>query len=228
VGLLWTPGYWIWEDPTFVFIDGYWGPVVGFYGGINYGFGYPGRGYYGGRWVSDRFFYNRSVSNVNVTVIRNTYVEDVRSSGAPSRVSYNGGRDGITARPTDRETAAAKDRQVTATAAQMQHVQHARSRPDLRADENQGKPPVLATARPEALRGETGRPGSESSRDQSSNARNAERSQTRPAPPQTRSEQPGAAQPPPARGPTQSSADESRDEGASNTGRTRQGKRRGK
>ena len=266
VGLLWTPGYWRWDGPTFVFVDGYWGPVVGFYGGINYGFGYPGRGYYGGRWERDRFFYNRSVTNVNVTVVRNIYVENVRSGDAPNRVSYNGGRDGITARPTDRETAAARDRHVAATEAQVQHVQHARSMPDLRADKNQGKPAVLATARPEALRGETRGSGNESSRDQSSNARDTERSQarpapqqtrpapqqTRPAPPQTRSEQPsssesgrppqnsrpdsnaqterrdGEAQPPPARGRAQSSEDGSRDERTSNSGRTRQGKRRNK
>ena len=33
-----------------VFDSGYWGPVVGFYGGIDYGFGYFGRGFEGGRW----------------------------------------------------------------------------------------------------------------------------------------------------------------------------------
>ena len=33
----------------FVFYDGYWGPHVGFYGGINYGFGYFGLGFEGGR-----------------------------------------------------------------------------------------------------------------------------------------------------------------------------------
>jgi hypothetical protein len=225
VGLLWTPGYWIWDDPTFVFVDGYWGPVVGFYGGINYGFGYPGRGYYGGRWVSDRFFYNRSVTNIDVTVVRNIYVENVRSDRGPNRVSYNGGTGGITARPTDREQAAAQDRQVRATAVQEQHVQRARSMPDLRADKNQGKPPVLATARPEALQGETGRPGSESSRDQSANDRNAGRSQARPAPPQRRD---GDAPPPPPRGRAQSNEDGSREERASDTGRPRQGNRRGK
>jgi len=39
--LLWTPGYWAWNDSgAYVFNDGYWGPEVGFYGGVNYGFGY--------------------------------------------------------------------------------------------------------------------------------------------------------------------------------------------
>ena len=39
-GYLWTPGYWGWGDGGYLFYDGYWGPTVGFYGGINYGFGY--------------------------------------------------------------------------------------------------------------------------------------------------------------------------------------------
>jgi hypothetical protein len=49
-GYLWTPPYWGWSGAAFVFHEGYWGPRVGFYGGINYGYGYTGRGYYGGRW----------------------------------------------------------------------------------------------------------------------------------------------------------------------------------
>src|SRR5580698_6967716 len=50
VGFLWTPGYWGWGGNAFLFHEGYWGPQVGFYGGINYGFGYGGFGYEGGRW----------------------------------------------------------------------------------------------------------------------------------------------------------------------------------
>lgn len=151
VGLLWTPGYWAWEGPTFVFIAGYWGPVVGFYGGIDYGFGYPGHGYYGGRWTNGRFFYNRNVSNVNVTLVHNTYVEKVAVSGHGNRASYNGGRGGIVARPTARETSAAREKHLAATAAQQQHLRLARSMPELHAAENGGKPPVLATDRPEVL-----------------------------------------------------------------------------
>ena len=40
--LLWTPGYWGWSDGVYVFYDGYWGPQIGFYGGVAYGFGYTG------------------------------------------------------------------------------------------------------------------------------------------------------------------------------------------
>jgi hypothetical protein len=208
VGLLWTPGYWLWRDTSFTFVNGYWGPVVGFYGGIDYGFGYPGHGFYGGRWTSGRFFYNRSVSNVNVTNVHNTYVENVKVVNTSNRVSYNGGKDGIVARPTDRETAAAKERHVPATSAQEQHAQHARTTPDLHAAVNDGKPPVPATARPEALQGrETGAAGNGSSRDPSPTARNSERSQPQQqARPQTRSQQPPASQPPASRAPSSPSA----------------------
>src|SRR6202045_1836217 len=34
VGFLWTPAYWGWGGNAFVFYEGYWGPRVGFYGGI--------------------------------------------------------------------------------------------------------------------------------------------------------------------------------------------------
>src|ERR1700756_4315444 len=61
VGLLWTPGYWGWNDGVFLWNDGYWGPTVGFYGGINYGFGYTGEGFYGGEWRGRSFYYNRAV-----------------------------------------------------------------------------------------------------------------------------------------------------------------------
>ena len=96
VGFFWTPGYWAWRDSGFFFTDGYWGPVVGFYGGINYGFGYFGTGFVGGRWDHDHFFYNRAVMNVNVTVIHNVYETRVENIST-SRVSFNGGRGGIDA-----------------------------------------------------------------------------------------------------------------------------------
>src|SRR5579863_3333704 len=59
VGFLWTPGYWGWGNGFYLFHAGYWGPHIGFYGGINYGFGYFGHGFVGGRWDGGHFFYNR-------------------------------------------------------------------------------------------------------------------------------------------------------------------------
>ena len=147
VGFLWTPAYWGWGGDGFVFYDGYWGPHVGFYGGINYGFGYFGVGFEGGRWDNGHFFYNRSVSNVNITNIHNVYDTPVRNNNE-SHVSYNGGNGGINARPTAEEEAAARDRHIPPVAAQTQHAQAARANPQERASANMGKPGVAATPRP--------------------------------------------------------------------------------
>ena len=149
VGFLWTPGYWGWGDGVYVFHDGFWGPTIGFYGGINYGFGYFGHGYEGGRWDNGHFFYNRSVNNVNATIIHNTYnTTIVNNNPGASRVSYSGGNGGVEARPSPEEEAAARGRHTGPVPAQAQHVEAARANPQLRASANQGKPPIAATARP--------------------------------------------------------------------------------
>ena len=57
-GALWTPGYWAWGDDAYYWRPGYWGLTVGYYGGINYGFGYFGTGFYGGYWRDHHFWYN--------------------------------------------------------------------------------------------------------------------------------------------------------------------------
>ena len=46
-GALWTPGDWGYGYGGYFWNAGYWGPYVGYYGGINYGFGYFGIGFYG-------------------------------------------------------------------------------------------------------------------------------------------------------------------------------------
>src|SRR2546425_1498807 len=148
VGFFWTPGYWAWDGGGFVFYEGYWGPFVGFYGGINYGYGYFGHGYEGGRWNNGRFYYNRSVNNVNITEIHNVYNTTVINNTAVTRVSYNGGNGGLNERPTLQEEAAAREKHIPPVSAQMQHVQAARTNPALRASANLGKPPVAATPRP--------------------------------------------------------------------------------
>ena len=151
VGFLWTPGYWGWSGGRFVFTEGYWGPQVGFYGGINYGFGYFGEGFEGGRWEHGQFFYNRAVNNVNVTVVHNVYNTRVVHNTRVSRVSFNGGNGGIHARPTPAQERAAHERHVPRVPAQTQHVQAARANRELRASVNRGKPPVAATPKPGAI-----------------------------------------------------------------------------
>src|SRR5580704_5296103 len=147
VGFLWTPGWWGWGGAAFVFHEGYWGPTIGFYGGINYGFGYFGTGFAGGRWDNGHFFYNRAVMNVNVTNIHNVYNTTINTTTI-NRVSYNGGNGGIDARPTPQEEAAEHERHIAPVAAQSEHLQSARGNPQLRASANHGKPPIAATEKP--------------------------------------------------------------------------------
>jgi hypothetical protein len=146
VGFLWTPAYWGWGGNAFLFHEGYWGPQVGFYGGINYGFGYGGEGYEGGRWEGGHFSYNTYVNHVNTSIIHNTYNTRV-TVVSENHVSYNGGAGGIEARPTAQQESFANERHTGPVAAQTQHVQAARGNPELRASANQGKPPIAATAK---------------------------------------------------------------------------------
>ena len=152
VGYLWTPPWWGWEGGRFFFHAGYWGPHIGFYGGINYGFGYFGDGFVGGRWDHDHFFYNRSVTNINVVNIHNVYNENINIRNE-NRVSFNGGPGGIEARPRPEEERAEHERHLAPVAVQTQHFQEARGNPELRASANHGRPPIAATARPGEFRG---------------------------------------------------------------------------
>jgi hypothetical protein len=147
-GLLWTPGYWGWRSGGYAWNDGYWGPTVGFYGGIAYGFGYPGRGYTGGHWQGQQFYYNTAVSHVNVTNIHNTYTQTITNNTTVTRVSYNGGTGGVAARPTAAEQAATRAPHQPATGAQLQYRQAALASPALSASVNHGKPAVAATSKP--------------------------------------------------------------------------------
>ena len=148
VGFLWTPGYWGWGEGVYLWHPGYWGPHVGFYGGINYGFGYVGVGYLGGEWRGGAFVYNRAVTNVNVTVVHNTYNRTVVNNVTVNRVSYNGGAGGIAARPTPAEQSASRDQHIAPTGLQTQHEHTAASNRALLASANHGRPPIAATGRP--------------------------------------------------------------------------------
>jgi hypothetical protein len=121
VGVLWTPGYWGWNEGVYVFHAGYWGPHIGFYGGVNYGFGYSGVGFAGGEWRGGRFAYNTAVVNVNRTVIHNTYINKtvIVNNRTVNRTSFNGGPGGIGARPTRGEMSAIRERHMQPTAGQV-------------------------------------------------------------------------------------------------------------
>ena len=146
IGLLWTPGWWGWSDGFYRWHAGYWGSHVGFYGGVNYGYGYFGNGYSGGEWRGRNFYYNRAVSNVNVTNVRNVYVnKTVINNVHVNRVSYNGGRGGLTAQPSAQQRAWANQRHVQPTATQTQQRDVAMRNPAQRFKANQGRPAVFAT-----------------------------------------------------------------------------------
>jgi hypothetical protein len=149
---LWTPGYWGMQGAVFFWHPGYWGPQVGFYGGVNYGYGYGGNGYEGGYWRGGHLYYNRTVNNISSVNITNVYNKTVINNVTVNRVSYNGGN-GIHAQPTAAQLAAVRERHIDATPEQRQHTAMARSQPALRASQNQGHPPIAATARPGAFSG---------------------------------------------------------------------------
>jgi hypothetical protein len=148
VGFLWTPGYWGWGGGAYLWHGGYWGPHVGFYGGVNYGFGYGGVGYAGGYWNHGTFNYNRSVNNINATNVHNVYNKTVINNTTVNRVSYNGGSGGTNARPGPAEQTAAREQHVQATSEQTQHEHAASTNRAQFASVNGGRPAVAATAKP--------------------------------------------------------------------------------
>jgi hypothetical protein len=147
VGGLWTPGYWGWGGGLYLWHAGYWGRHIGFYGGVNYGFGYGGLGFVGGFWRGGVFAYNRSVTNVNVTVIRNTYNQSVTNTTV-NRTSFNGGTGGTSAQPNAAEQAAANERHTPATTEQTQREHAPSTNKSQFASANHGTPGVAATAKP--------------------------------------------------------------------------------
>jgi hypothetical protein len=170
-GYLWTPGYWGWAGGAYVWHGGYWGAHVGFYGGINYGFGYGGVGFVGGEWRGGAFHYNTAVTNVNTTVIHNTYVNNtvVNNTTVVNHTSFNGGTGGVAATPTAAEQAAEREPHTAPTAMQTQHQQAASTNRAMLASENHGAPAVAATARPGEFKG----PGVVAAKPASASATNA-------------------------------------------------------
>jgi hypothetical protein len=148
VGLLWTPGYWGWSGGVYAWHAGYWGPHIGFYGGINYGFGYGGVGFVGGEWRGGAFFYNTAVMHVDTVHITNVYVNRTVIVNNTSHVAFNGGEGGVVARPTAQEEAYAREPHQAALAAQTQQEHLAHQDRSNFASVNHGAPRVAATARP--------------------------------------------------------------------------------
>ncbi len=154
---LWTPGYWGWRNGFYAWHGGYWGTHIGFYGGVNYGFGYVGHGYEGGYWNGGVFSYNRSVNNVNTTIVHNVYNKTFVEND--TRVSFTGGQGGIAAQPTSEERLARAEPHAPPTGPQHQHELQALRSPEQRASFNHGAPVHLAMAHPAGASHGVGHPG---------------------------------------------------------------------
>jgi hypothetical protein len=151
-GALWTPPYWGWGGGFYAFHAGYWGPHVGYYGGINYGFGYMGVGFVGGEWRGREFAYNTAVVNVNRTYVHNTFINNtiVRDHTIVNNnhIAYNGGPHGIQHEPTPQERNAMHMQHMAPTRFQQQHVQEAQLNRANSFNANHGHPQVVALTRP--------------------------------------------------------------------------------
>jgi hypothetical protein len=153
VGALWTPGYWGYYGNRYEFHRGFWARHIGFYGGINYGYGYFGTGYEGGYWNGDHFFYNRAVNRVNYANIHNVYERNIPVSNN-TRVSYNGGNGGLRVAPRPAELAVLHEQRTPAMATQVQFRQEAQHNPQQFYNQNHGQPAQFAANRPvPAVRG---------------------------------------------------------------------------
>ncbi|HTW60165.1 MAG TPA: hypothetical protein VMD55_00065 [Terracidiphilus sp.] len=148
-GALWTPGYWGYSRGRYAYFHGYWGPHIGFYGGINYGFGYVGFGYQGGYWNGNVFDYNRSVNNVNVTVVRNVYNYRIVNHTV-NRVSFNGGAGGIQVRPRPAELEALREPHAPPMATQIAIRQSASVNRAQFYSANRGRPAEFIAPHPVA------------------------------------------------------------------------------
>jgi WXXGXW repeat (2 copies) len=152
VGALWTPPYWGWSSGLYVFHPGYWGQHVGYYGGVNYGFGYMGVGFVGGAWHGHDFAYNTAVVHVNNTIIHNTYIDrtvvEHNTIINDRRVAYSGGPGGIRHDPRPEERVAMNEHHQAPTQFQEQRIQEARGDRAAYVKNNGGHPQNLAVAHP--------------------------------------------------------------------------------
>ena len=205
VGVLWTPGYWGFVGGVYLFHAGYWGPHVGFYGGVNYGFGYGGAGFVGGRWDGGRFAYNTAVMHVDGRYIHSTYedraIVDRYTVARNNHVAFSGGPGGINHPPSAEERVAEHEQHQFKTSYQAQHEMAAHGDRTLYVKNNGGHPARLAETRPLAPAPYTS-PGMQRPAQQA--ARPSEQPQSRPSQagqPQSRPAQQSQQRPEPSQRP---------------------------
>jgi len=161
-GGLWTPGYWGFYSGRYLWYPGHWGMHIGWYGGINYGFGYVGFGYEGGYWNRGHFFYNRVYNNVNERAVHNVYSyranvrvnENVRvnnnerGNNNGGRTSYRGGPNGVQSQPRPSEGNAYREPTAPRMSTQVQHEQNYSTQRGQYAAPNNTRPATTAETRP--------------------------------------------------------------------------------
>jgi hypothetical protein len=152
VGALWTPGYWGWGGGLYAWHPGYWGAHVGYYGGVNYGFGYMGIGFAGGEWRGGAFAYNTAVVHVDERFVHTTYVDrtivEHNTIVNDRHVAFSGGPGGINHAPTPEENNFSHEPHVAATSFQSQHESTAMHDTNAYAGHNGGHPSNLVASRP--------------------------------------------------------------------------------
>ena len=146
-GMLWTPGYWGFLNGGYFWHGGYWGSQVGYYGGLNYGYGYTGNGYWGGRWDRGHFRYNSTVNNLPSGRVHNVYWAQVAQRPVRTE-SFNGGSSHYRTQPTASQRRFESTPHGNPTPEQQTHEQRAISMPEQRMANNHGAPPTAATPRP--------------------------------------------------------------------------------
>ena len=166
-GLMWTPGYWAYGEDGYYWVPGawvpapyegalwtpgYWGPHVGYYGGVNYGFGYMGVGFAGGMWRGHDFVYNTAVVHVNERFVHTTYVDrtivEHNTIVNDRHVAFSGGPGGIRHDPAPEERMAMNEHHLAPTSFQSQHMNGAMHDHNSYFKANGGHPQNLAVARP--------------------------------------------------------------------------------
>ena len=151
-GALWTPPYWGWYGGHYRFHRGYWGRHVGYYGGVNYGYGYQGIDYSGGEWQGRNFRYNTAVTRVDENRIHSTYndrsIVERNTIANNSRVAYSGGPHGIQHAAQPSEQVAAREQHTAPTSVQTQHIAAARTDKTSFAKANGGHPQSVTVAKP--------------------------------------------------------------------------------
>ncbi len=155
VGGLWTPGYWGFYGGSYLWYPGHWGFHIGWYGGINYGFGYVGFGYEGGYWNGGHFFYNRVYNNFNGRAVHNVYSyranvrvnNNVRGNNG-ARPSYRGGPNGVHSQPRPSEGNAYREPTAPRMSTQEQHEHYYGAQRGQYASPNNSRPATTSESRP--------------------------------------------------------------------------------